>query len=83
MTGHAAHWQPPELVDDLRVMYTHSQQHGLVASAQEVTRAEQIVGHWPRNLAQFIKEMFPAVAAAQGAPPERAASEAHGFHERD
>jgi uncharacterized protein YbjT (DUF2867 family) len=51
---------PDWLVDDLRVMYAHFQEHGLAASADEVQMLEDLLGRPPRSFDAFAKETASA-----------------------
>ncbi len=47
---------PPWMAHDLRLMYEHFQQHGLLASAEEMAACEKIVGHPARRFEEFVAE---------------------------
>jgi uncharacterized protein YbjT (DUF2867 family) len=52
----AAAMMPGWMVHDLRIMYDHFQQHGLIASAHDFTRQAQVLGHAPRRFEDFVAE---------------------------
>ncbi len=51
---------PPWLVDDLRVMYAHFLERGLVATPEELELQTRILKHEPRRLEDFVKETVAA-----------------------
>lgn len=60
------HMMPQWMVQDLRIMYEYLQQHGSLASAEELARTAEIVGHAPRRYEDFVKEVVPGwVQASQ------------------
>lgn len=53
------HMMPAWMVQDLRIMYQYFQQHGLVATEDELARQRSIVGHEPRDFDTFVDEILP------------------------
>jgi uncharacterized protein YbjT (DUF2867 family) len=54
---------PDRLRHDFQVMYRHFQTEGLIASAEDLARCRQILGHSPRSFAQYLEEVFAPIAA--------------------
>ena len=48
---------PPWLAFDLRRMYEHFQRHGLPASAETVASVTKLLGHPPRELEAYVREI--------------------------
>jgi hypothetical protein len=48
---------PEWLVHDLVIMYRHIQQHGLRATADDLARCREVVGHEPRRFDYFAAEL--------------------------
>ena len=55
----AQHMMPEWMVKDLRAMYDHFQQHGLLASPQDFAHQRKILQHEPRNFNAFVAEILP------------------------
>ena len=49
---------PGWAIFDLRLMFEHFREHGLLATSQEVRRLEQLLGHPPRRFEPFARELF-------------------------
>lgn len=47
---------PEWLVHDLKIMYRHFIQHGLLATDDELARCEEVLGHPPRAFEAFVTE---------------------------
>jgi uncharacterized protein YbjT (DUF2867 family) len=56
----AAKSMPAWLVLDLRIMYAHFAEHGLVATPEEVAGLTALLGHPPRDFESFVRDAFPA-----------------------
>lgn len=54
------HMMPAWMVDNFKVMYQYFQQHGLLASEEELAQQEAIVGHPPRSFDAFVTELVEA-----------------------
>ncbi|MFT3867676.1 MAG: NmrA family NAD(P)-binding protein [Nibricoccus sp.] len=52
-------WLPDWLAYDLRMMYGWFQTHGLVADTGEVEKLTKLLGHAPRRLEHFAREIAP------------------------
>lgn len=48
---------PGWLIEDLKIMYRFFQERGLLATASDLELQRQVVGHEPRTLENFVKEM--------------------------
>lgn len=55
----AQHMMPHWMVQDLHVMYQYFQEHGLIASDEELKRQAAILGHEPRKFDDFVVEILP------------------------
>ena len=49
---------PEWMVEDLQIMYQYFQDHGLVASAVQLERQQQIIGHAPRSFDDYVQEVI-------------------------
>ena len=52
---------PDWMVEDLKVMYQYFQDHGLVATQQDLLRQQKIIGHSPRRFEEFVAEMAVSI----------------------
>lgn len=52
------HW----MVRDLRVMYKFFQDHGMVASVDDLNTQQKIIGHEPRRFEEYVNEVVPTWA---------------------
>lgn len=52
---------PDWMVDDLKIMYQYFQDHGLVATQQDLLRQQKIIGHSPRRFEDFVAEMAVSI----------------------
>lgn len=53
----AQHMMPTWMVDDMKIMYQYFQQHGLIASAEDLARQQEILGHVPRSFDDFVAQV--------------------------
>lgn len=53
------HMMPEWMVKDLRAMYQHFQQHGLIASPADFAAQRKILKHEPRSFDAFVAEILP------------------------
>lgn len=60
----ASQMMPRWMVLDLRIMYAHFLEHGLVASPGELRDLEALLGRPPRGFEAFVREFFSAGQAA-------------------
>ncbi len=51
---------PVWMVRDLRVMYKFFQDHGMVATADDLEKTQKLLGHKPRTFENFVKETVSA-----------------------
>lgn len=54
----AQHMMPNWMVSDFKLMYQFFQQHGLLATAEEIQAQQAIVGHPPRRYDDFVSEVI-------------------------
>lgn len=47
---------PDWMVDDLRLMFEHFLEHGLVASEEDIATMSHLLGHAPRTFGEFVAE---------------------------
>lgn len=57
------HMMPQWMVNNFKVMYQYFQNHGLIASAEELERQKAIIGHEPRSFSAFAQEMVSSWSA--------------------
>lgn len=68
--GEGAKGTMPEwMIDDMKVMFKYFQENGMISTVSEFAMQRMLVGHEPRSLVEFVKElsgMWRGRAAAAG-----------------
>jgi uncharacterized protein YbjT (DUF2867 family) len=54
------HMMPAWMVNDFKIMYQYFQTHGQLASEEELTAQQAVVGHAPRSFDAFVSELVQA-----------------------
>ena len=53
----AQHMMPNWMVQEFKIMYDYYQQHGLIATDEELVSQEEVVGHPPRDFDTFVAQL--------------------------
>lgn len=57
-------WLPGWMVYDFKIMYQSFQDHGLLATPEDIARLTQLLGHAPRGFEDYVKESAAAWSVA-------------------
>ncbi len=55
---------PEFVIPEMRIMYQFYQNHGAIATAEDLEKQQKVLGHKPRSFGDFVKEIIPAWKSA-------------------